>query len=475
MKRLIVLAAFITLVLVSCSGERGVEPIDTQPSVQLDPEFLAEELIAQTGWPDEDDQVRTPVGCGYIIGIERQEILPGIAHYSYQLKIGLGDYDVIGLHRVVKEKKPYWPVRTCKSVFLQHGDAVGFEGVFLFGAVAPSVPDDQAIAVYLAKNNVDVWGIDQPWVMVPAETADFSFMADWGMQYHIDNLEVALAVARFTRMITGGGSGRMPLLGYSSGASLGYAYLNHEISKPEPCRHVDGFIPVDIDYKTANEDGRLSACRNAAENEDQISAGMYNTAITFVPIALLAINDPDGESPLAPGSGLTNYIVALLAGSATHMLADMSPGFHYVAGEFDVTGLPTGFQFMTVETFFDFMLGASFHQPVAFIHDYHVITCDEEDSPFDDYLGDITVPVFSLNSAGGFGEDGFYTTTLLGSTDIVTLNIQLYPSEYQMIDYGHIDMFAAENAEELVWTPVLNWINDHSCRRGKGDKSFKKD
>ena len=187
MKKRLALAALVILVLVSCSSERGVEPFSSEPVVQLDPEFIAEELVAQTGWPDVDDQIRLPEGCGNIIEIDREEVAPGIAHYSYVLKVGEGEYDNIKLHRVIRETEPYRPIKTCKNLFFQHGDGIGFAGMMLYGYLAPSVPDEESVAIFLAQNDVDVWGIDQNWQLVPPGVTDFDFMKDWGIPNQVEN------------------------------------------------------------------------------------------------------------------------------------------------------------------------------------------------------------------------------------------------------------------------------------------------
>ncbi|CAD7782394.1 hypothetical protein DMNBHIDG_03069 [Candidatus Methanoperedenaceae archaeon GB37] len=62
---------------------------------------------------------------------------------------------------------------------------------------------------------------------------------------------------------------------------------------------------------------------------------------------------------------------------------------------------------------------------------------DEVEVPYDDYLSEINIPVFYVGAAGGFGEYGIYTVTLLGSTDKKTLIVQLYPPEAVALDYGH--------------------------------------
>ena len=474
MKRFFALTVIALLVVVSCSDDRGIEPLENQgsSSFNLDPEYIAGEIIAQTGWPDADGELRTPEGCGNIIGIEREEIAPGIAHYSYQLKIGEGDYDMIGLHRVVMESGPYKPIKTCKNVFLQHGDGVGFEGVFLYGTMAPSVPGDQAFAIYLAQNEIDVWGIDQNWILVPQETTDFSFMAGWGMQNQIENLDIALSVARFTRLMTGGGPGKMLLLGYSSGAATGYSYVNWETQKNEQFRNVRGYIPVDMAFKTDNTALQGMGCAFANAKEIAHSGGLYGDPVFFAPLGYLAMTDPDGGSPVVPG--FTNYQVAMVYGAATFMLAPLTPTYHFLAGTFD-GGMPDGFQFTTDQAWFEFMVTACPYEATLFEVDVFKLLCDGEDVPFDDYLGDVCIPILNVGSAGGLGNHSEYTLSLLGSTDVTSFIVSLYPPESAVADFAHIDLFIADNATSLVWLPVLDWIVDHSCRQGKADQSWKKE
>ena len=47
----------------------------------------------------------------------------------------------------------------------------------------------------------------------------------------------------------------------------------------------------------------------------------YADPVAFAPVGYLAMTDPDGDSPIAPG--LTNYMVAMMVGSATHMLVPL--------------------------------------------------------------------------------------------------------------------------------------------------------
>jgi hypothetical protein len=475
MKRYFALTALFLLVFVSCSNEDVVDPLENTGSTafSLDPEYIAGEIIAQTGWPDVDGELRTPEGCGNIIDMEREELTPGIAHYTYKIKVGEGDYDVIGLHRVVKETRPYKPIKTCKNVFFQHGDAVGFEGMTLYGLNAPSAPEDRSMAIYMAQNDIDFWGIDQNWILVPQGVTDFDFMADWGILNQVENLDIALSIARFTRLMTGCGPGKMNLMGYSSGTWTGYAYLNFETQKKLQFRNVGGYIPVDTAFKTDFGPTIAATCGAAANYQAMYDAGLYADQVAFAPVGYLAITDPIGDSPLAPG--YPNYTVAMLLGSATHVFFPFTPWYHYLAGEFSELGAPTGFQFQTEQAWLEFLLGACAYEPRLFELNYVQTACGSEDVPWDDHLGEITVPIFNVGSAGGLGNVSEYTLGLLGSSDVTSLVVSLRPAEYVALDFGHIDIFIADNAQSLVWMPILDWVNDHSCHQGKADQSWTKE
>jgi hypothetical protein len=137
--------------------------------------------------------------------------------------------------------------------------------------------------------------------------------------------------------------------------------------------------------------------------------------------------------------------------------------------------MPTGFQFLTEQAWLEFLMNACVYEPVLFERDYASTVCGSEDVPWDDDLGYVTVPVFNVGSAGGLGNVSDYTLGLLGSSDITSHIVTLYPSAYVAADFGHIDLFIADNAQSLVWMPILDWVNDHSCSQGKADQSWAKE
>ena len=145
------------------------------------------------------------------------------------------------------------------------------------------------------------------------------------------------------------------------------------------------------------------------------------------------------------------------------------PFYHYCAGTFtfDEFGspTPTGLQFTNSDYMLDFAFAVPSFQSIGDTIDGEALWCSD-DTPYDDHLGEITIPVFYVGAAGGFGEYGVYTTTLLGSYDednsdndnVDTLIVELYPPEAEAFDYGHADLLFADNAESLVWKPIYKWI-----------------
>jgi hypothetical protein len=74
------------------------------------------------------------------------------------------------------------------------------------------------------------------------------------------------------------------------------------------------------------------------------------------------------------------------------------------------------------------------------------------------HLRDITVPTLYVGYAGGFGKDGLYTATLLGSVDVTTLFIQRLDDAHARDDWGHGDWLYATDTVTAFRDPVWRWI-----------------
>jgi len=403
---------------------------------------------------------------GGLDSITRKNLVDDIYEHTIVLKVDTGQFDRIGLHRVVKEKKPWTPIKTDEAIMMIHGDANNFTSTFL--SPSENVLSDQSISVFLAQRDIDVWGIDLRWTFVPDTTTDFSFMKKWDTALHLKDIKCAVSIARVLRGVTGSGLGQIFMLGHSRGGQFVYAYANAETQFPTYLRDLKGIIPVDMVYKYSPEDEeqRQAALANYQVLKSLYDAGIYysDKAAGLKYIAVLAATASDEPSPVV--SGLTNWQAALFVLTSTYATYEpsMHPPtsfYHYLAGTFDPHGIPNGLQFANLDYILDIALTVPSFQSLGEIIDGEAISSDVIDVPYDDHLADIKIPVFYLGAAGGFDDYGIYTTALLGSTDISTLIVQLHPPEAAALDYGHADLFWADNARDLVWEPIYNWINDH--------------
>jgi hypothetical protein len=68
-----------------------------------------------------------------ILHSDRTELGDGITHYRYDVAMGPGKYDVVRIHRIVREKRPNKPVSTRDAVMLLPGDPNSFQERFCLG------------------------------------------------------------------------------------------------------------------------------------------------------------------------------------------------------------------------------------------------------------------------------------------------------------------------------------------------------
>jgi hypothetical protein len=387
---------------------------------------------------------------------ERRALTADVAEYTFSVRVGEGPYDVIGIHRVTRESAPNVPLHAGTALFMAPGDIWNFRAAFLTGS--------HPLPVFLAENGVDVWGIDYRWTAVPASVADTSFMQMWGLQQDANDLEFAMSVARHARAMSGSGFGQLFLLGWSRGGQIGYAALDGETQLPPGQRNVRGFVPVDIYLKTDVPQLKAFACQRQQNSEATIAAGGFANPVGGLAQLLgqLATANPSGASPAVPG--LTNREAGLLVGEATFTLLgglEPAPFYHFTGGTFSADGKPSGLLYSNEADLFHFEAAASPLQPNRELADADASTCEATDVPFDDHLSSITVPVLYLGAGGGFGEFGIYTTTVLGSTDVTTNVVHQVPAGQRLFDFGHADLFLAADAQQLVWQPLLGWLQGH--------------
>jgi len=390
--------------------------------------------------------------------ITRDELGNGIAHYMYEVKLGKRQFDVVRIHRVVHEKRPYHPDRCRGDIFMVHGANQDFDDIY-YTAGAENINTETSLPVYLAEKNIDVWGIDLAWTLVPSETSDLTFMKDWGIERDINHTLTAMTIARLIRGYTIQNFDRMNLLGFSYSVKIAYGAAGRETQLPKIARNVKGIIPVDgeMKYAASDEEYRLIICSMTAAIKTQIDNGIYQdeTGLTLVYLGNLAITAPDDPSPVPDFAGLTNYQVMLFIGSMSYQAGNnYAPYWHFFGGDL------TDFIYSDVDRFLRLSISMAPYMPMQLNYDFGKCVCNEEDVSFDNHLDAITIPLFYLGAGGAMGSLGEYSTSLTSSTDITKFIVTF--NEDRAIDFGHADLFLGRNADELCWGVLYSWLITHA-------------
>ena len=389
------------------------------------------------------------------------QISSNMVEFYYLVTTGSGQYDHIGLHRVTLVDKKGNPKPSDDAVLMLHGDVWPFDGAFFRGISRDS------IAAYLAAQGVDVWGIDLAWTLVPSTENNFTFMANWGMAHDITDTETALTFARSVRSQTGSDGGQLTLLGWSRGGFLGYGLLDQESQQSCNQRQVKAYISVDNFYKTDSPESQANMCAAEAAVDQELANGVYNTDFTiYRTVGDYAIQAPDSTSPPdLCDTPFTNLTCSLA--QATDYSNFVTPYYHFAAGYFAnndyQSGVPNGLAYTNPGRLNALWVGVGSYENLRMLAETYSVTCGDDPSlPFDKHLGDIKVPVHYVGAGGGFGSYGLYTLSLLGSKDVTHHIISFYPPPQQALDFGHVDLFYADDAQDLVWEDILDFLQKHS-------------
>jgi len=392
-----------------------------------------------------DDFLNNRINQNQITDFSRTELSGKIAHYQFKIRVGTGEFDVIRIHRVVREISSYHPVQTKGNVFMVHGAFTGFEGTFLASGLESEndINANTSAPFYLASNDIDVWGIDMGWTAVPDSTTEFSFMDGWGYEKDAEHTLYALRIARLVDGLTEQGFSSLNLLGFSSGNTVAYTTANRETQRSNMMkRHIKGLISVDNAFKIENGGG--FGCASAQAVLDQINGGVFQNTNGqfFQTLGFLAHNLPDEHSPIIDDGSTTN----IQAFRLVFAMDAFGFGFNFFGGEFG--GLFNSDEERATRAVANY----SHYMPNQLWYEIDAVNCSSMNVTFDDHIDLISVPILYIGAELGAGVAGQYTSSLTAGNDVTN---HIVPG------FGHADNFLGNNADQLMWSELRNWIGDH--------------
>jgi hypothetical protein len=203
-------------------------------------------------------------------------------------------------------------------------------------------------------------------------------------------------------------------------------------------------VDLDVYYRTDDPDMRALACGRHADQQAQLAAGVLAGDNTVFPlIAALAVEDPDGESPILPGA--TNREAFLTVAGATFLVFTVTPWYHLAAPGYSDEAAILGW-----------FADARPWQSLQEIDDGDALWCGLTPPGVVGDLSAVRIPLLHVGAAGGFGALGLHTTTLVGGEVDVLFVSDRAPGE-ELLDVGHADLLFAPRARP-VWDEIAVWL-----------------
>ena len=123
--------------------------------------------------------------------------------------------------------------------------------------------------------------------------------------------------------------------------------------------------------------------------------------------------------------------------------------------------IPTGLRHSDPARWINLLKSLPPYQPQLTGYESRLCICDEVDVAFDDHLGKISVPILYVGAGGAFGTLGDHSSGLTKSSDITNYTITITEND-RVVDFGHGDLFIANEAADRVWKVLYQWLINHN-------------
>jgi pimeloyl-ACP methyl ester carboxylesterase len=337
------------------------------------------------------------------------------------------------IHRMTKRQDA---AASRGAFLLMPGGASNFD----FYAADENGKELRSFAAFFALRGFDVWGYSpRTRGLAPGACTggvDCSGMRSWGMQSVVND---ALYIREKIRGVYGA---RKPgIAGLSLGAMSALATMNASPQDWAGAVIWEGMIYSEAPVVLA---ANAAVCTQV---EAQLVAGVLWDDANYPVIRqlyALAVEAPDGPSPVPGFEGLTNHQV-LVALFSTPQPAPPGyvPGYTLVAGNV----AQDRFFYSTDERLAMLILQLNHYEPMALIRDYTCALGGER--TFSGNLPQFTAPVYVIGGGHSFGRWMRDNVELLGSADVTWNYIPAF---------AHADHIGSPEHRRLLERPLLHWL-----------------
>jgi pimeloyl-ACP methyl ester carboxylesterase len=380
---------------------------------------------------------------------------PDLREYVWETeRPPFGDYDKIGLHRVVKTGiEPRGVVFICPGTWSNGEQLTSNPSEDWWTAY-----ENHSFALYLANRDFDVYAIDYRTHFVPIylDPANLAFMADWGWDQWISDIKAAVDLAKEVS-----GAKRIYMAGDSFGGSATMNYASKYWDED-----LKGILLRDGGTGTKYPELVTNMYNLPAMIAGMIATGTWSWEVGSAPGSIFILKYAD-ENPAAPANnpftgepleptinpftGLPWANIAEWAAFAIYMA--WGPGV--VSNIYGGYGDPS--VMLHIDATFDRYWPIRLNLESAAIADWD--NCPYVTYDFDDHYSEIDVPLLAFTSElfglaywgpfrHGIANPDFTGTYLWG--------------------YGHLDVFSGEYSASDVSAPTYEWLISHRMLVGCG-------
>jgi alpha-beta hydrolase superfamily lysophospholipase len=365
---------------------------------------------------------------------------PDLKEYVWQKNATMppnGQYDKIGLHRLVKTG-----ITPKGVVFLTNCPMWGTGELRISNPSSDNWTkyENNSQAIYWANRGFDVYAIDYRTHFVPKtlNASQMSFVANWGLDVWVSDIKEA---AEKVKEVSG--SAKFFISGECTG---GMAALNYATKYWKT--DLKGIILLDPNFLTIGYPivGRMNETNTynltaAINNMNSQGNWVYDPMASLKPLAAYALQNPGAPAEYPPGTPLTPSINP----ATNRTWANITEYFTSTAGGL----MGTSGNISQVEYC---MANAEF-LPNRIVLESNAMTgwvnCPALTYDYNDHYNEIGVPLLAFDS--GLFSNRTGTLRFVNGINSIVTGIML-PT------YGHLDVYVGTNSARDVSQPALDWM-----------------